>query len=380
MNTLKQILCYSQIYYQNIDEIHKKNINLLETLTRSISLFLVFYCSVMIGFDVIFNKITRATTIYSVIQIAVSMLFFFFAKFYIRKNQKLITPFSLVYILQLVLFLDMNNMFFNDFISYTVIICVVVITSISFIGPFYYYFTVVIIAYSINFLSVVCFRGPVGITIYQTALYIFDISLIVIITSLLNTFYSFMRCKEIDQKKKIIDLGNKDSLTMLYNRRACEEIISKYNDSSKNDICAMILLDLDNFKAVNDNLGHLSGDELLIDFANDLKDIFADSPCISRIGGDEFMIFFPHISNLSSIEKQVRRILDSFPVRYTTEQNKDIFVSCSIGLVISEISHQDLYKYMYRHADVALYEAKHKGKVQAVVMNLIDGQNFGIFA
>lgn len=82
-------------------------------------------------------------------------------------------------------------------------------------------------------------------------------------------------CKK---KQQIVYLSERDSLTKLLNRRALEYLVQKYTND--NTACAMVLLDLDNFKALNDTLGHYAGDECLCAVANELKGVFVETDYI----------------------------------------------------------------------------------------------------
>lgn len=83
-----------------------------------------------------------------------------------------------------------------------------------------------------------------------------------------------------------------DQLTQIYNKSTFYEKVKNYIIDNKNDNCMLIFIDLDNFKAINDNLGHMVGDEVLKDTANKICDVFNGTDVIiSRFGGDEFCVF-----------------------------------------------------------------------------------------
>ena len=102
-----------------------------------------------------------------------------------------------------------------------------------------------------------------------------------------------------------------DSLTGLYNKEATHEHIAKYlsEERSRNANHAMIVLDLDNFKEINDYFGHLYGDALLLEISNRIKSLFRASDIVGRIGGDEFMIFMKNIKNVDIVYKKNRRFM-----------------------------------------------------------------------
>lgn len=109
------------------------------------------------------------------------------------------------------------------------------------------------------------------------------------------------------QEKKLKERARKDSLTGLYNQVYGKKCINKYLNRKKPfDSCGMIVLDVDCFKLVNDNYGHLFGDKVLACLAMLLKEVFRDNDSIlMRAGGDEFVIFVKDILNIELVRKNV---------------------------------------------------------------------------
>lgn len=145
-----------------------------------------------------------------------------------------------------------------------------------------------------------------------------------------------------------------DLLTGLYNRIYTEQHI---NTLLKKDFHGVFfVLDLDDFKQVNDTLGHLKGDQILKQFAQLLKEIFPATAIIGRVGGDEFIIFIPNISPVTA--EQLAQTLIACYREFLQQFNLPI--SCSIGLALPDrFSH---FENLYHSADKALYYAKRQGK------------------
>lgn len=150
-----------------------------------------------------------------------------------------------------------------------------------------------------------------------------------------------------------------DSLTKAYNRSAGVEkintILGSYSDQSN----ALMLLDLDNFKAINDVLGHLVGDKVLIDVVNILKHHVRSEDVICRIGGDEFVIFLINIPE-DAVRRNVTKLLQKLTLTY--EKNgvsKEL--SASIGIAMAPVHGGD-FQTLYEKADIALYEVKKESK------------------
>ena len=138
--------------------------------------------------------------------------------------------------------------------------------------------------------------------------------------------------------------------------------------SSDAQTFAVLILDLDNFKLVNDSFGHLFGDRLLVETAKRLQNcllvdnaLIAHEHCtISRFGGDEFVILIRHISDVELISQIANQILASFRAPFNLD-GIEIFMGTSIGIAISTLDSNSPERYL-RNADIALYRAKNSGK------------------
>ena len=151
-----------------------------------------------------------------------------------------------------------------------------------------------------------------------------------------------------------------DLLTGLYNKITSQKLIDEYLFSDgKNKESVLFAIDIDNFKGVNDNLGHLKGDKVLIDVANKLKKIFCKTDIIARFGGDEFVIFVKNIENDNFIEVKAQEIIKN--IKCEVDNNKKCVISASVGVAIYPETGID-FKSLYKNADDALYQAKNSGK------------------
>ena len=125
-------------------------------------------------------------------------------------------------------------------------------------------------------------------------------------------------------------------------------------------------MDLDNFKALNDTLGHQRGDALLVQVAELLRASFRKTDCVARVGGDEFMVFMPGLSERKHAIERVQMLLTQFPI-VVEEQGKNVPVSVSIGMAFSDEDQFPSYQELYEQADHAMYQAKKAGKKQAFI-------------
>ena len=166
----------------------------------------------------------------------------------------------------------------------------------------------------------------------------------------------------IEQERRVIYLANHDQLTGLKNRRAMEYEINEYIKKSKtdNEKFALLFLDLDNFKNINDTLGHDIGDMLLSSIAKRLKHNLDNSDNIYRFGGDEFAITITKNVNKENIFMLVKRIIKLIREPIIIK-NSEIKTSASIGIAFYPQDGEDL-KTLLKNADIAMYNSKMSGK------------------
>jgi len=159
---------------------------------------------------------------------------------------------------------------------------------------------------------------------------------------------------------KINHLARFDALTGLPNRTVLRDRMERaLNEWRADNMCAIHFIDLDQFKQVNDTLGHTRGDMLLEAVAERLKNTIRDADVISRFGGDEFVILQAPIKSLEQGEALATRVLNALAGTYDLEGHK-VVVTASIGIAVakSRIDPEQLL----RNADIALYQAKADGR------------------
>lgn len=169
------------------------------------------------------------------------------------------------------------------------------------------------------------------------------------------------------EKKEQIDLSleaTHDGLTGVLNRTATERYIRAIlEESEETDLHAFFLIDIDNFKNVNDTLGHQEGDKLLIAFAEGMQESIRERDILGRLGGDEFIIFLKSVRRKADIKKRAEQLHERF--NEICSAYSELNVSASIG--ISTFPKSDrTFDGLYEKSDRALYEAKGRGKNQIV--------------
>lgn len=176
-----------------------------------------------------------------------------------------------------------------------------------------------------------------------------------------------LSAKDIDatkrEEEKILNAARLDRMTHVLNRETAMESIEQILKNEKDSSHVLFMLDVDNFKKLNDIHGHIAGDEFLVKLANNLKKAVRDRDVLGRIGGDEFFIFLRNLTGRSSIEKKANQIL-KIVTDCASGYNKTN-ISGSIGVSMYPNNGNTLDK-LYANADVALYSAKEAGKGQFV--------------
>jgi diguanylate cyclase (GGDEF)-like protein len=160
---------------------------------------------------------------------------------------------------------------------------------------------------------------------------------------------------------KISYLAQHDALTGLVNRSVLNERISQVAEAASRDgRFAVLFVDLDRFKAVNDTLGHDVGDALLKEVASRLKELVRTRGTIARFGGDEFVILLTGISGPDEVGEWARKLIAVVSAPYKIQQH-EVLIGASVGIELSK-GEPDSVDALVKHADMALYMAKAQGR------------------
>ena len=162
--------------------------------------------------------------------------------------------------------------------------------------------------------------------------------------------------KEKNYEQQLASLANHDPLTGLANRHA---LINYYKKRQKQSAFAIAFIDLDNFKTVNDTLGHRSGDNLLVQLAQRFNEVCPADAITGRLGGDEFLLILPWTVGQPETMSLARQILDIVMVPFELD-NGEAVIGASIGLV--DVGGRESFADAILRADEAMYSIKHNGK------------------
>jgi diguanylate cyclase (GGDEF)-like protein len=179
-------------------------------------------------------------------------------------------------------------------------------------------------------------------------------------------------------RDKLWETANVDALTKLANRNRLNDTVNAIvaNPSAKNERFALLLFDLDNFKFINDTLGHEAGDIVLRTAAKRIKRTSRDAYFVARLGGDEFAVVLRNPSSQGEIEDTAQRILQALQQR-VNYRGHGVQLSTSIGIACFP-DHSSTWNDVFRAADLALYRAKRDGRNRFAVFHpemLVEAEN-----
>lgn len=159
---------------------------------------------------------------------------------------------------------------------------------------------------------------------------------------------------------RITYMATHDSLTGLCNREHFHDLFNQHLSQRSDGRCMLVVVDLDEFKRINDTYGHTAGDELLCSAASTIEAICGDYAIACRFGGDEFVIFAPHITDESEIQRFPERLLSALSNKVQLSHGS-VQPKASAGIVVEDHS-KATSDGMFAKADLALYESKAKSR------------------
>lgn len=168
----------------------------------------------------------------------------------------------------------------------------------------------------------------------------------------------------VDNQKRELEAleykATRDPLTGVYNKEVTIKKIDKFISGNKVNRHILMFIDLDDFKKVNDNYGHLRGDKVLTFAIGRIKEVFSEGEIIGRIGGDEFVVFSGNIADMDDVLKKAELLRNALETTYI-ENDHTIPISGSIGIAIYPEDGLH-YEQLMECADKALYRVKEQGK------------------
>lgn len=180
-----------------------------------------------------------------------------------------------------------------------------------------------------------------------------------------NESKAFVTIKDLDdsslEMERLSGLALYDGLSGLLNRTAARSAIEEVLRFGGGERVALFMIDVDNFKMVNDTMGHQHGDLALKQISRAIKGVFRATDIIARIGGDEFFVFLSEVPAEDFAESKASALCCALRLTYADDAYGSVSLSASIGIVVAEREKAD-YEALYAEADRALYDAKRAGK------------------
>ncbi|MEF9998767.1 MAG: EAL domain-containing protein [Lachnospiraceae bacterium] len=192
-----------------------------------------------------------------------------------------------------------------------------------------------------------------------------------------DNLIAYVCIRDIDNEKrrqlKLQQMAECDPLTGLYNKEITRKLINEHlKDLYDSNHSALFMIDIDNFKEINDHFGHLYGDIVLCELADKLRSILSTDNIIGRIGGDEYIVYIKNSPSFLIIKEYAQSIVKAFDITYKNLQGDEYAISSSVGIALFPKDGRT-FEELYRYADEALYKAKNEGKHQ---YQLYDGSDF----
>ena len=184
-------------------------------------------------------------------------------------------------------------------------------------------------------------------------------------------FFCYLR--DIDEKKKIElalkERAERDSVTGLYNKQTVQSMIEEtiHQNYGADGYCALLMIDVDNFKQINDHYGHLYGDNILSEIGRILQVVFDIKSIAGRFGGDEFLVLLEHVPFCQWVYQKIDKLKQELNLVSLLDQEKRS-LSVSVGIAFSTKNEAE-FQMLYQQADDALYDAKWQGKNRYAVYN-----------
>ncbi|MEG2177191.1 MAG: diguanylate cyclase, partial [Oscillibacter sp.] len=181
----------------------------------------------------------------------------------------------------------------------------------------------------------------------------------VVIRRVRNVLQYNRRFKEIIKEYNTMSQQVKtDLMTGLYNRGSAETLITQRLENGTG-LHAMLMLDVDNFKKLNDTYGHAYGDRAIRAIAKKLRSLFRENDVVTRMGGDEFSVFMENVPSVEAVERKAQELCQKMSAIQV--KGEGAAITCSVGVTIGE-GGEDTFETLYKKADKALYNAKCRGK------------------
>ena len=190
----------------------------------------------------------------------------------------------------------------------------------------------------------------------------------ILFSQLIAMFVYRLRIADYLSRDKLTSMSESDSLTQILNKSSCENACDSYiKERPDNSLFALIIIDIDDFKNINDQYGHQAGDDLLVLLGDVLRNAFRQSDIVGRIGGDEFCVLMKNVPGSRIVREKTELVSRKINERAAAEHQLNM--TCSVGIAVLNDKDHD-FKDCYKLADDALYKAKQGGKSRSCMEDI----------
>lgn len=181
----------------------------------------------------------------------------------------------------------------------------------------------------------------------------------------MSTITEITQIKEHEEQMTL--LAQTDQLTGLHNKATFTLLAQTALTRRGKSRYALLMIDIDSFKSINDTSGHAFGDKVLAAVAQQMKSFFRSSDILGRVGGDEFMVLITDVADVQAVEKKARKLCTSISsIKIPKHRHNPITVSVGISFLVGDKP----FEAMFSEADTALYRAKGQGKNQCQIVEI----------
>ncbi len=350
IQNLKQYMVYGSLTKETYEEVSKLISEENNSTLKGIALINVTFGFILTCLSV-FNILSR-NPLPAYLFLFVTSAVFLFIRQKIKLDLKKERFITIIQIIAFNTFGILNSTIFapNKTSNGTIFVVLMLVSAFIYISPPYKFIPLMTIIVAIYCVCTYYCKDPsVHSLDFTNAIAVF------FITIMTNLIFTKKSLQGLVNRFYIEKERDTDGLTGLYTKSAGQTLVA--SELERKNAGALFIIDMDNFKHINDTYGHSYGDEMIVKLSSVIKMNTRRSDIRFRFGGDEFVIYFTKIER----EEVNRKISNIFNTMRDAFKDEDADITCSIGIII--INKPELgYKYYFDQADKALYQAKEKGK------------------
>lgn len=320
------------------------------TVLESLSLLSIFTSALFAVFSITSSN-SLSVILFALSCFAIFLAFKFLKDYKISNDIRRTTKYSIIFWIMFISYVISLNIFFYDKFPGYLFGMIQILLGLVLQLSFFTTFLITTISTIIYLLVSYIVNTPLGLDFSEVLIAITSYSFVLLGSNII----SGTREVELENLSKLEKLSTQDSLTKLLNRRSTQYLIDSHLADS--DTGFLFVIDVDNFKNVNDNQGHLIGDLVLKDLSNKLFELTPKNAIVGRIGGDEFVVFL-----VDSTKKETEEFATKLQKEFYSLIENTIEEQVSLSIGIAQVHPKDNFDSVFARADLALYDVKLAGK------------------